>query len=187
VPISGAALSPTARALQLLTDAEITERLADLKMLPANAIATLTHPKEVGLRSLRAKLFCKGISNRRYSILTSFPPNGIFSVHVRYHVGRRKPITLVRCDCGDAPHTNQIEKRTREPKDRWFIPAGAPHVHWLTERYQQSQWKDTSFATVTNEYNCFHSAVEHVCYSYGFYFRDDQYKSRFPLFRGLQP
>lgn len=166
----------------MLTDAEIQTLLSDPKRLPKNALQKLSDPKKLVSRSLRAVVKCKGESGKQYSILASLGPGTKYSIHIRYHPsGRRKPVTLIRCNSPHAPHRNTLE--------RTVIKGGVCHVHHLTERYQRNAppRKALSYAEETGRYKCFRSAIEHVCYSYGFFFKSHKYKDRFPLFPDKDP
>ena len=68
--------------------------------------------------------------------------------------------------------------------ERTKIPANRFHIHLLTERYQRKAppGKSLAFAEETNKYHCFKSAVEYVCFSYGFRIENDQYAEQYPLF-----
>ena len=160
----------------MLTDDDIRELLEERKLLSMTALASLKSPKKVVGVSLRASVSCRSTTGKRFSILACKQkrPNK-FSVHVRYHpTGRRKPVTLIRCNGFQAAHENVLEKSK--------IPHNTFHIHMLTERYQAFERKELAFAKHTEAYHSFDSAVEYICFSYGFFFNDHPYSERYPLF-----
>jgi len=172
----------------MLTDKEIAELLSERKALRKGALNFLRQVGQCTVgQSRKRQVKCSGETGRRYSIFATYtapkkpnyPPK--YSVHVRYYpAGIKKFVTLVRCNSTHAAHSNRIEKKARSGIQ--IVPAGKYHIHTLTERYQQYEGKDLGYAEETSHYNCFDSAIEYTCYSYGFYVLRDQYKTRFPLF-----
>ena len=172
----------------MLTEKEIADLLADRKVIRRRAIRYLQQAGQCeNGEAKRKQVRCRGASGREFSIFATFtapknsgrPPK--YSVHMRYYLaGQTQFITLLRCNSPHGPHPNKIEKKNKTGVQ--LIPQGKCHIHMLTERYQNVPGKELGYAEETNAYNCFDSAVEHVCYSYGFYIRGDSYSSRFPLF-----
>jgi len=146
----------------MLTDAEIQELLTSEKVLPRKVMSKLAAMTQ-SARDPRSEVKFRDANGRKFSILaTKNKKPGSFSIHLRYFKpGRKKPYTLIRCNWGHGPHPNALEGTT--------VPAGTPHIHMLTERYQKfSEFgKEQTYAEATDEFNSMESAIEHICRSYG--------------------
>ena len=74
-----------------------------------------------------------------------------FSVILAYSVSSSSQVFLLRRYNGKShEHTNKIERQT-------FYDF---HIHFATERYQRSGWKDEAYAEVTNRYGDFQGALD---------------------------
>jgi hypothetical protein len=168
----------------VLTDQEIAELLAESKPLPGDAKATLLRLRALKkIRDGRSRLTVRGKTGRKYQIEVLSARSEMepckFRINIKYLVPHTRPLYLVRCE-GYGAHTNTIERKARTGIQK--IPPRQCHIHTITERYQLAG-KPLGYAEPTNEYDSLETAVDFVCYSFGFHFTGmKNYPSAHPLF-----
>lgn len=166
--------------MKTLDEATISELLADQKQLSIKQIDKLKKPKPRQRdKHLYAKVQIKSASKRRFVIQVRKNPaigqEMDFAIMLYYMAPKSCLYHLIRLDGWHDAHTNKIE-RTR-------VPENTCHIHRMTERYQNFG-KPDGFAVESDDFSCFQSAVEYMCFSFGCWPKNHRYNQRFPLFGG---
>lgn len=135
----------------LLTDTEISALISEIKQLEPGYLSKLQ------LRSKRGhserELDIAGANGSEFKLILRQSHLNVldFSVILAYSVASSSQVFLLRRYNGKShEHTNKIERQT-------FYDF---HIHFATERYQRSGWKDEAYAEVTNRYGDFKGALD---------------------------
>jgi len=135
----------------LLTDAEISALISETKQLEPGYLSRLQlRPKrghserELDIVGANGSAFQLILRQNLVNVLD-------FSAILAYSVPSSSQVFLLRRYNGKShEHTNKIERQT-------FYDF---HIHFATERYQRSGWKDEAYAEVTNRYADFQGALD---------------------------
>ncbi len=157
------------------SDAEIARMIAERKPLPAN------YHSRVQLRDKRGhkerELDLTGTAGTQYRlILRQSDFNAMdFSIILTLNPADSNQLFRLRRYNGKShEHTNQIEGET-------FYDF---HIHYTTERYQESGAREDAFAEPTDRYADFHAALRCMLKDCGFELPESEQQS---LFREFDP
>jgi hypothetical protein len=135
----------------LLTDAEITALICETKQLEPGYLSRLQLRPKRGHSERELDITGANGSEFRLILRQNLLNVLDFSVILAYSVASSSQVFLLRRYNGKShEHTNKIERQT-------FYDF---HIHFATERYQRSGWKDEAYAEVTNRYGDFQGALD---------------------------
>jgi hypothetical protein len=158
---------------RILTDHEIAALLKQKKELPENWKARLSPRVSGNSKQKRRDFDIKFDENKTFRIATrqSSVNSADFSIILTFVDSDGCEYRLFRFN-GRHPseHINSLERGPRK-RYRW---RNKFHIHMATERYQRAGLKIDSYATPTQKYNSFDSALTLFTRNNGFYVeRDD--------------
>ena len=134
-----------------LTDEQIAALVAETKPVPADFRARMTPKPKRGHKE--AELQIRGVNGSEFRLIVrQSEQNPLdFSVVLGYRMPDSNRIFRLRRYNGKhGEHTNRLEGET-------FYEC---HVHVATERYQDSGFREDTFAEPTDRFSSLHDAVE---------------------------
>lgn len=145
-------MRPETEMARPLSDAEISDLLAQPKMAPAEYMRSLRPRPRLGMRHLSAEVDVRGAGGSDFRILvrqSDIEPTN-FSVILLYALPGSNEWFRLRRNNGDhGTHGNRIEGTT----------ARGFHIHVATERYQLRGMKPDSYAEETDRYSTLDAAI----------------------------
>ncbi len=116
-----------------VSDSEIFQLIAESKFLTGNWQDELANPKSKGSH-IEGQVDLVGASGTQFRVIVrqSLRDSHDFSVILVASRSGETEIRLLRYDGGSHPHRNKIERNWIERK---------PHIHSVTERYQELNWE----------------------------------------------
>ena len=135
----------------LLTNSEIAAFISETKPLEAGYLSKLQLRPKQGHRERELDIAGANGSEFRLILRQNLLNVLDFSVILAYSVKSSSQVFRLRRYNGKShEHTNQIERQK-------FYDF---HIHFATERYQQSGLREDAYAEVTNRYGDFQGALE---------------------------
>ncbi|HNX17206.1 MAG TPA: hypothetical protein PKM50_02640 [Methanoregula sp.] len=133
-----------------LSDEMIASLLAEQKVIPDDFLTHLKLKTKNGHKEFEKEITGENGSSFRLVFRQSDINTLDFSIILLYlPKGSNQPFRLRRHNGKSHEHTNPIEKNT-------FYGF---HIHTATERYQQSGYREDTYAEETNRYADYHSAI----------------------------
>ncbi|MFA5236859.1 MAG: hypothetical protein WC362_03270 [Methanoregula sp.] len=142
-----------------LSDEIIESLLAEQKIVPDDFLAHLKFKTKSGHKEFEKEIAGENGSSFRLVFRQSESNTLDFSIILLYiPKGSNQPFRLRRHNGKSHEHTNPIEKNT-------FYGF---HIHTATERYQESGYREDTYAEDTTRYADYHGAIECLLRDCGF-------------------
>lgn len=147
----------------LLTDHQIEELILEVKLLPPDFRSKLYLRPKRSHKEGELDILGENGNEFRVILRQNMINNWDFSVIVGFRPEKSNQIFRLRRYNGKHAHTNKIEKTT-------FYNF---HIHFATERYQQSGFKEDTYAEMTNRYSELSGAFDCLLFDCSFKLPDN--------------
>lgn len=166
--------------MRILTDQEITDLIAEPKVVPNNWFSRLEAKDKAHYQHKEKEIDVEGSKGNLFRVIIRVNKLNVLDFSIILTLRERDSnveYNLLRYN-GKHPsrHTNKWEKGHGLP-NHTFNPAF--HIHRATQRYQEGGYKIDGFAETTTKYSDFHSALNQFLLECNFKREDEGQPSLF--------